>query len=61
MINKPVYLHNVDPLYDDGWYIIKDDTEDEIILQGFDRVYVGIDKLGVDYNLYRRETEEDVP
>lgn len=61
MVNKPVYLRHVDPLLDDGWHIIKAVTKDKIIFRGWNFVYAGIDGLGVDYNLYRQEPEEDVP
>lgn len=60
MVNKPVYLHHVDPLLYDGWHIIKAVTKDKITFRGCDYVYAGIDGLGVDYNLYRREPKEEV-
>ena len=42
-------------------HIIKAVTEDKIIFRGWQTVYVPIDGMGVDYNLYRRppEGEED--
>ena len=61
MKDKPAYLNFFDPLLESGWHIIKAVTEDKIIFRGWQTVYVPIDGMGIDYNLYRRppEGEED--
>lgn len=61
MKDKPAYLKVFDPLLKSGWHIIKAVTEDKIIFRGWEKVYVPIDGMGIDYNLYRRppEGEED--
>ena len=61
MKDKPAYLKVFDPLLESGWHIIKVVTEDKIIFRGWQTVYVPIDGMGIDYNLYRRppEGEED--
>ena len=61
MKDKPAYLKVFDPLLKSGWHIIKAVTEDKIIFRGWQTVYVSIDGMGIDYNLYRRppEGEED--
>ena len=61
MKDKPAYLNVFDPLLESGWHIIKAVTEDKIIFRGWQTVYVPIDGMGVEYNLYRRppEGEED--
>ena len=61
MDGEPAYLKVVDPLLESGWHIIKAVTEDKIIFRGWQTVYVPIDGMGIDYNLYRRppEGEED--
>lgn len=61
MVGEPIYLKVFDPLLESGWHIIKAVTEDKIIFRGWQTVYVPIDGMGVDYNLYRRppEGEED--
>ena len=61
MKDKPAYLNVFDPLLESGWHIIKAVTEDKIIFRGWQTVYVPIDGMGIDYNLYRRppEGEED--
>lgn len=61
MKDKPAYLKVFDPLLKSGWHIIKAVTEDKIIFMGWQTVYVLIDGMGIDYNLYRRppEGEED--
>ena len=61
MKDKPAYLKVFDPLLKSGWHIIKAVTEDKIIFTGWQTVYVPIDGMGIDYNLYRRppEGEED--
>ena len=61
MKDKPAYLKVFDPLLESGWHIIKAVTEDKIIFRGWQTVYVPIDGMGIDYNLYRRppEGEED--
>lgn len=61
MKDKPAYLKVFDPLLKSGWHIIKAVTEDKIIFRGWQTVYVPIDGMGIDYNLYRRppEGEED--
>lgn len=57
MKDKPAYLKVFDPLLKSGWHIIKAVTEDKIIFRGWQTVYVPIDGMGVDYNLYRRPPE----
>lgn len=61
MKDEPAYLKVFDPLLQSGWHIVKAVTEDKIIFRGWQTVYVPIDGMGVDYNLYRRppEGEED--
>lgn len=61
MKDEPAYLQIFDPLLKSGWHIIKTVTEDKIIFRGWEKVYVPIDDMGKDYNLYRRppEGEED--
>ena len=61
MKDEPAYLKVFDPSLQSGWHIIKEVTEDKIIFRGWGKVYVPIDSLGLDYNLYRRppEGEED--
>ena len=61
MKDEPAYLKVFDPLLKSGWHIIKDVTKDKIIFRGWQTVYVPIDGMGVNYNLYRRppEGEED--
>lgn len=61
MKDKPAYLNVFDPLLESGWHIIKAVTEDKIIFRGWQTVYVPIDGMGIDYNLYRRppERQED--
>ena len=61
MKDKPAYLKVFNPLLKSGWHIIKAVTEDKIIFRGWEKVYVPIDGMGIDYNLYRRppEGEED--
>ena len=62
MKDEPAYLKVFDPLLKSGWHIIKAVTKDKIIFRGWQTVYVPIDGMGVDYNLYRRppEGEEDI-
>lgn len=62
MKDKPAYLNFFDPLLESGWHIIKAVTEDKIIFRGWQTVYVPIDGMGIDYNLYRRppEGKEDI-
>ena len=57
MKDKPAYLKVFDPLLESGWHIIKAVTEDKIIFRGWQTVYVPIDGMGIDYNLYRRPPE----
>ena len=57
MKDKPAYLKGFDPLLKSGWHIIKAVTEDKIIFRGWQTVYVPIDGMGIDYNLYRRPPE----
>ena len=57
MKDKPAYLKVFDPLLESGWHIIKAATEDKIIFRGWQTVYVPIDGMGIDYNLYRRPPE----
>ena len=57
MKDKPAYLNFFDPLLESGWHIIKAVTEDKIIFRGWQTVYVPIDGMGVDYDLYRRPPE----
>ena len=59
MKDKPAYLNVFDPLLESGWHIIKAVTEDKIIFRGWQTVYVPIDGMGIDYNLYRRPPEEE--
>lgn len=61
MKDEPAYLKVFDPLLKSGWHIIKVVTKDKIIFRGWQTVYVPIDGMSVDYNLYRRppEGEED--
>lgn len=51
------YLKVFDPLLKSGWQVIKAVTKDKIIFRGWQTVYVPIDGMGVDYNLYRRPPE----
>ena len=62
MKDEPTYLKVFDPLLKSGWHIVKAVTEDKIIFRGWQTVYVPIDGMGVDYNLYRRppEGKEDI-
>ena len=62
MKDEPTYLKVFDPLLKSGWHIVKAVTEDKIIFRDWQTVYVPIDGMGVDYNLYRRppEGEEDI-
>ena len=62
MKDEPAYLKVFDPLLKSGWHIIKAVTKDKIIFRGWQTVYVPIDGMGVDYNLYRRppEGKEDI-
>lgn len=60
MKDKPAYLNVFDPLLESGWHIIKAVTEDKIIFRGWQTVYVPIDGMGIDYNLYRRPPEGEV-
>ena len=57
MKDKPAYLNVFNPLLESGWHIIKAVTEDKIIFRGWQTVYVPIDGMGIDYNLYRRPPE----
>lgn len=57
MKDKPAYLNVFDPLLESGWHIIKAVTEDKIIFRGWQTVYVPIDGMGIDYNLYHRPPE----
>ena len=61
MKDEPAYLKVFDPRLESGWHIIEAVTENKIIFRGWHTVYVPIDGMGVDYNLYRRppEGEED--
>lgn len=59
MEDEPAYLNVFDPLLKSGWHIIKAVTEDKIIFRGWEKVYVPIDGMGIDYNLYRRPPEGD--
>ena len=59
MKDKPAYLNVFNPLLESGWHIIKAVTEDKIIFRGWQTVYVPIDGMGIDYNLYRRPPEEE--
>lgn len=61
MKDEPAYLKVFDPLLKSGWHIIEAVTKDKIIFRGWQTVYVPIDGMGVNYNLYRRppEGEED--
>ena len=54
---EPAYLKVFDPLLKSGWHIIKAVTKDKIIFRGWQTVYVPIDGMGVNYNLYRRPPE----
>ena len=60
MDGELAYLKVFDPLLKSGWHIIKAVTKDKIIFRGWQTVYVPIDGMGVDYNLYRRPPEEDI-
>ena len=60
MKDKPAYLNAFDPPLESGWHIIKAVTEDKIIFRGWQTVYVHIDGMGIDYNLYRRQPEGEV-
>ena len=62
MKDEPTYLKVFDPLLKSGWHIVKAVTEDKIIFRDWQTVYVPIDGMGVDYNLYRRppEGKEDI-
>lgn len=57
MKDELAYLKVFDPLLKSGWYIIKAVTKDKIVFKGWQPVYVPIDGMGVDYNLYRRPPE----
>lgn len=57
MKDEPAYLKVFDPLLESGWHIIKAVTEDKIIFRGWQAVYVPIDGMGIDYNLYRYPPE----
>lgn len=57
MKDKPAYLKVFDPLLESGWHIIKAVTEGKIIFRGWQTVYVPIDGMGIDYDLYRRPPE----
>lgn len=57
MKDEPAYLKVFDPLLESGWHIIKAVTESKIIFRGWQTVYVPIDGMGLDYNLYRRPPE----
>ena len=57
MKDEPAYLKVFDPLLKSGWHIIKVVTKDKIIFRGWQTVYVPIDGMGVNYNLYRRPPE----
>lgn len=57
MKDEPAYLKVFDPRLESGWHIIKAVTENKIIFRGWHTVYVPIDGMGVDYNLYRRPPE----
>ena len=59
MKDKPAYLNAFDPPLESGWHIIKAVTEDKIIFRGWQTVYVHIDGMGIDYNLYRRPPERE--
>ena len=61
MVDEPVYLYIYDTALNSGWHIIKAVTRDKILFREWQTVYVPIDGLGTDYNLYRRppEGEED--
>lgn len=59
MKDEPAYLKVFDPRLESGWHIIKAVTEDKIIFRGWQTVYVPIDGMGIDYNLYRRPPEGD--
>lgn len=58
MKDEPAYLNAFGPLLKSGWHIIKTVTEDKIIFRGWQTVYVSIDGMGIDYNLYRRPPKE---
>lgn len=60
MKDEPAYLKVFDPLLESGWHIIKAVTESKIIFRGWQTVYVPIDGMGLDYNLYRRPPEGEV-
>lgn len=53
MKDEPAYLKVFDPLLKSRWHIIKAVTKDKIIFRGWQTVYVPIDGMGVNYNLYR--------
>lgn len=57
MKDEPAYLKVFDPRLESGWHIIEAVTENKIIFRGWQTVYVPIDGMGVDYNLYRRPPE----
>lgn len=57
MKDEPAYLKVFDPLLKSGWHIIKAVTKDKIIFRGWQTVYVPIDGMGVNYNLYRCPAE----
>lgn len=57
MKDEPAYLKVFDPLLKSGWHIIKAVTKDKIIFRGWQTVYVPIDGMGVNYNLYRHPPE----
>lgn len=52
MKNEPVYLHVFDKNLESGWHIIKTVTQGKIIFRGWNKVYVSVEGLGKDYNLY---------
>ncbi len=60
MKDEPAYLKVFDPRLESGWHIIEAVTENKIIFRGWHTVYVPIDGIGVDYNLYRRPPEEEI-
>ena len=60
MVDQPAYLYIYDTALSSGWHIIKAVTEDKIIFRGWQTVYVPIDGMGIDYNLYRRPPKEEL-
>lgn len=55
MIDKPAYLDVFDKALQSGWHIIKAVTKDKIVFRGWNTVYVPIEAMGKDYNLYDYE------